>query len=81
MLVTISLPWHQRAQGKEIEIFSVDLIDTPYDGQVCVDGYAVAMLQGEKIRLPAYIAARDIAKYLQAQFGAEHRSQEGATLD
>lgn len=82
MLITVTLPWHLVAYTKNpIEVFRVELTVSRLDGMVCERGYAESLITGQRLRLPPYIAEKDIAKYLQAQLGSDHAAAQGGKLD
>lgn len=82
MLVTVRLPWFRAlAVGRWHDVLSVNLEPSELDGEVCTEGQAVSLVGGEPVRLPAYIAARDIPGFIAAQLGAEHGAKASGKVD
>ena len=82
MLLSISLPWTQTARlGRSFDVFRVEIERTEYEGEVYTTGQAVSLLSGEAIRLPTYLAEKDIAGFLASQLGADFLVTANGRLD
>ena len=83
MLITVNLPWDRRSDrlGSPVEVYQVELVPSELDGDVCVSGRAECITGGNNVPLPPYIAAKDIARFIQVKLGWDHGSQGGGRLD
>jgi hypothetical protein len=82
MLITVSLPWNKaHATGRAFDVLNVEIQDSAPDGLVCLTGQAVSILTGDAIKLPPYIAVRDIPDYVGGLLGCDHGTAHGGRLD
>jgi hypothetical protein len=83
MIITVTLPWWKAQElGKKTCTFTIDTEQSELDGEIASDTIAKGLtLLNESVKLPPYIATKDVPLFIQSVLGAEYGVVYNAKLD